>query len=264
MLSRYDPFDEAMSLRQAMDRLFAQSFIRPGFMADQQAAFTPMDVSETDQGYQLRVAIPGYKPEDVELTLHSNTLTVKGQYQSSTESGDTGQTQNQTARQEQGQAGNVLMREIHTGSFERSITFARPVDADKIQTQYEHGILTVTAPFSEAGRPRRIPVSGSRQRQAVPGPGQQATETEGTRQEISGSASSQSAAHQQARSDVQRTYPDVYRGAGDLRNHAYALAQQQVQTNAASTNGDEFAVQDYAEAYIAAYQNAVEVRDAQK
>ncbi len=174
MLNRYDPFREAMSLRHAMDQLFVQSFVNPGLAAGSQAAFVPMDVFETDQGYQIRVAVPGYKPEDIELTLHNNTLTVKGQYQSSTGQ-DQNQAQDQTQNQNQGQQGNVLMQEIHSGSFERSITFARPIDSNGVQTQCEHGILTITAPISEASRPRRIPISGGSQSQGQQPSGQQST-----------------------------------------------------------------------------------------
>lgn len=67
-------------------------------------------------------------------------------------------------------------------------------------------------------------------------------------------------AQQMAASEAQNHYPDVYRSEEDLRNHAYAIAQQQVR----DTSADPFAVQQYAEAYMAAYRHAVEERDAQK
>jgi HSP20 family protein len=53
------------------------------------------------------------------------------------------------------------MREISSGSFERTITFPRPIDPDKIETRYENGILTVNVPVSEASRPKKISVKGS-------------------------------------------------------------------------------------------------------
>jgi HSP20 family protein len=149
-MSRYDPFREALSLRRAMDELFAQSFVQPGWMRGSQEMFTPMDVQQTDQGYQVRVAMPGVKPEDIEVTVQQNTLTIKGQYQSST-----------PQEESQERQGNWVVREIRSGSFERSVTFDRPIDADKIQTQYENGILTLTIPVSEASRPRRISIQGS-------------------------------------------------------------------------------------------------------
>jgi chlorite dismutase len=71
-------------------------------------------------------------------------------------------------------------------------------------------------------------------------------------------------AQQKATSDVQNAYPNVYRADADLRNHAFAVAQQEIQPQQQQTSGDTFEVQDYAEAYIAAYRHAVEERDAQQ
>ena len=66
---------------------------------------------------------------------------------------------------------------------------------------------------------------------------------------------------QMAQNDVQNNFPDVYRGEEDLRNHAFAIAQQQVQSGSQQSGGG-LAVQDFADAYIAAYRRAVEERDA--
>lgn len=147
MLSRYDPWREALSLRRAMDELFEQSFVNPRWGRGAQMPAAPMDVNETDQGYKVSVALPGVKPEDIEVTINQNTLTVRGQVQYGTKE------QPQEQRE-----GNWLMREIGQGTFERSITFDRPIDPDKIQTEYQHGILTLTMPVNEASRPRRINV----------------------------------------------------------------------------------------------------------
>jgi hypothetical protein len=67
-------------------------------------------------------------------------------------------------------------------------------------------------------------------------------------------------AQQKATSEVQSAYPDVYRADEDLRNHAFAVAQQEIQ----QTSGDTSAVQNYAEEYIAAYRQATVERDAQR
>ncbi len=71
-------------------------------------------------------------------------------------------------------------------------------------------------------------------------------------------------AQQKASSDVQRTYPNVYRADEDLRNHAFAVAQQEIQQQQQQTSGDPSAVQDYAEAYIAAYRQTAAERDVQQ
>jgi hypothetical protein len=69
-------------------------------------------------------------------------------------------------------------------------------------------------------------------------------------------------AQQMAINEVQNTYPDVLRDEEHLRTHAFAIAQQQVQDTITPTGRDDFAVQHFAEAYIAAYRRAVEERDA--
>jgi hypothetical protein len=76
--------------------------------------------------------------------------------------------------------------------------------------------------------------------------------------------SADSAAQQIARDEVQERYPDVYRSDEDLRNHAFAIAQQQVDNNPQQSSGNPMAVQNYAEAYISAYNQAVQERDAQR
>ena len=74
--------------------------------------------------------------------------------------------------------------------------------------------------------------------------------------------SSEQNAQQMAQAEVQNTYPNVYRDEADLRNHAFAIAQQQVQEPSGQVEGGRFGVQHFADAYIAAYQRAVEERDA--
>ena len=71
MISRYDPFREALSLRRAMDQLFEQSFVHPNLMPGSSTLMAPMDVCETKNGYEVDVALPGVRPEDIELTVGS-------------------------------------------------------------------------------------------------------------------------------------------------------------------------------------------------
>lgn len=74
--------------------------------------------------------------------------------------------------------------------------------------------------------------------------------------------SSEQDAQQMAQTEVQNTYPNVYRDEADLRNHAFAIAQQQVQEPSGQVKGGAFSVQHFADAFIAAYHRAVEERDA--
>jgi len=191
MISRYDPFREALSLRRAMDQLFEQSFVNPSTMPGAQALLAPMDVCETNNGYEVDVALPGVRPEDVEITVDQNTLTVRGRYshqndhehqpqgqtqgqQQQTQQRDGGQQTQQTQQTQQSQSGkagrhrqghNWLSREIVYGAFERTVTFPRPIDTNNIQTKFESGILTIMLPVSEASKPKRISLTAGDQSQ---------------------------------------------------------------------------------------------------
>ena len=200
MITRYDPFREALSLRRAMDQLFEQSFVNPSSMPGSPSLMAPMDICETNNGYEVDVALPGVRPEDIELTVDQNTLRIRGRYSHQNEHEDQpqGQTQGQqqqgqpqagrqdggqqTQQAQQGkierhrQGHNWLSREIISGSFERTVTFPKPIDTNNIQTKFQDGILTILLPVTEMSRPKRISITGSQQsqpQQVTAGAGQQ-------------------------------------------------------------------------------------------
>ena len=149
-IRRYsDPFQEALTLHDAMNQLFAQSFVRPGWFANSSQAWAvPVDVFETGQGYQVRALLPGIQPQDIELTVQQNTISIKGQYHPSVQ---------------EGQKVTWLMQEIGSGTFERTLTFPKPLDADKVETNYENGVLSIHVPLTESSRPKRISITGGQQ-----------------------------------------------------------------------------------------------------
>ena len=150
-LMRFDPFRESLSLRDAMNRLFEESFVRPSWFSSGASTYAaPIDLYETEQGYQVRVLVPGVKAEEIELTVQQNTLTMKGQYK---------------PLFDEGKQVNWLVQEIGSGSFARTITFPKPVDADHVETSYEDGILSIPLPFSEVSRPKKISITNGHQKQ---------------------------------------------------------------------------------------------------
>jgi HSP20 family protein len=182
MMTRYDPFRQGLSLRRAMDQLFDQSFVNPSSMPGLPSLMAPMDICETSNGYEVDVALPGVRPEDVELTVDQNTLTIRGRFshqnehhhqsegqaqdqqqpQSGQAQAESSQQQSQPGRTDRHRQGHIWhLREISSGSFERTVTFPRPIDPNKVQTSFENGILTILLPVSEASRPRRISLMGS-------------------------------------------------------------------------------------------------------
>jgi HSP20 family protein len=177
-ITRYDPYSEALSLRNAMDQLLAQSFVNPSWgwgWSRTQTMMAPMDVCQTDNGYEVNVALPGVNPQDIDVTVHQNTIDIKGtfNYQHQHEQNQPRQQSQQTVQmqgqgQQRGETHNWLMREIGSGTFERTITLPQPIDADKIESSYHDGILTLNIPLSESSRPRKINVNkGQRQGQPV-------------------------------------------------------------------------------------------------
>jgi HSP20 family protein len=138
-LARWDPFAEMTSLREAMNRLFEESVIRPSALVSWRGV-PLLDVYEEGDHYTIEMALPGVRPEDVDVSILANTVTIRGQW---------------PARPEGRQ---YLHTELATGRFERSVTLPTELDADKAQAHYEHGVLRLVVPKAEAARPKRITV----------------------------------------------------------------------------------------------------------
>ncbi len=144
-IERWDPFREAVSLRDAMNTLFQDSFVRPSNGGGSGGFATlPLDISENENEFVVKGSLPGVKPEDVQITVHSDTLTIQGE----------------SKAEEEKKGERWHLRKRRFGSFQRSITLGTPVDSDKAQAQFEHGVLTLTLPKSESAKPRQIKVGG--------------------------------------------------------------------------------------------------------
>src|SRR5581483_3453162 len=84
--NRWDPFRETMTLRDAMGRLMGDSFVRLGAgLGIDQPGSMPVDLAETANGYRVEIDLPGIKPEDVNLTVDRDTLTVTAERKESSE-----------------------------------------------------------------------------------------------------------------------------------------------------------------------------------
>lgn len=144
-IERWDPFRDAISLRDAMNSLFQESFVRPSGLAAQDGLLAlPLDVSETEDGFVVKASLPGVRPEDVQVTVRGDTLLIRGKVESEGE--------------KQGERWHV--RERRFGTFHRSVSLGEPVDAAKAESSYEHGVLTLRLPKSEAAKPQQIKIGG--------------------------------------------------------------------------------------------------------
>ena len=142
-LSRWDPFQDMLSLREAMNQLMEESFVRPNGARSGQSFAPALDLSETKDGYFVEAALPGLKPEDLEITVENNVLTIKGE----------------TRQESEDKQRNYHRVERRFGSFQRSITLPNTVKADAIKAELAHGVLKLEIPKAEEVKPRKISVS---------------------------------------------------------------------------------------------------------
>lgn len=145
MAMRWDPFRDAMSLSDAVNRLMQDAVMRPGF-AFAATNEAPMNVIEHGGQYIVQVALPGVKPEDVEVTAHQTTLTVKARRDNLLP--------NVENKAEQG----FLLAEFGASTFERKVTLPKDIDGDHITAAFDRGILTITVPIAQHAQPKRITV----------------------------------------------------------------------------------------------------------
>ncbi len=140
---RWDPFGELVSLREAMNRLFEDSFVRPSAApAIGVGRVLPVDVYQTDNEYVVKAALPGVKPEDVDISVTNGMLTIKGETKEETE-----------VKRE-----NYLLQERRFGSFYRELALPTEVEADRAEATFENGVLTLKLPKSEKVKPKAIKV----------------------------------------------------------------------------------------------------------
>ncbi len=102
----------------------------------------PLDVTENEEGYVVKASVAGINPEDVEITIEENVLSIKGEF----------------SQEDETEEENYLMRERHTGSFGRGIRFPVEVNADAVDANYENGVLTLNVPKVEEIKPKRVEI----------------------------------------------------------------------------------------------------------
>lgn len=143
-----DPFvQELIDFRREFDQIFNRVFNVPWLPEPipRMATFIPPVEAFLDnktKKFYLRVALPGIDPVDVKLNVQGNVLTLGGERKLVPEMKDR----------------DYLKREIHYGTFERTLTLPDGLETDKIVAEYKNGVLEVSAPFAAAALPRRVEI----------------------------------------------------------------------------------------------------------
>jgi HSP20 family protein len=157
IVRRPSPLGELVSLRQAMDRLFEDSFVRsrPWSMAGDVATAVPLDITSSPDALIVDAALPGIAPEDVEITVEDGTLTIRAESQS----------------ERQDEDGQTLINEIRRGAVTRAVALPTGLEPDKASASFEHGVLHLRIPKAEAVKPRQIRISPMIDGQSTSTPG---------------------------------------------------------------------------------------------
>ncbi len=133
-------FDEVDRLQREMNRLFSQTQGRR-----QAAGYPAVNMWAGEDGAILTSELPGVSPDDLEISVIGDTLTISG-------------TRNAP---EIGEEDSYHRQERGFGRFTRSVQLPFPVDAQKVDAEFKKGLLKIDLPRSEADKPKKITVKNS-------------------------------------------------------------------------------------------------------
>lgn len=148
MVVRYPSLaTDAARLRNAVDRLFDDSTFRTIATTQRStgSCHVPVDVFATADEFVVIASVPGLRPDEVEVTVEENVVTLSGAVPN-------------VARSNEAEGATWYLHEIGHGRFRRSIHLPADVDAESADATFENGILRLRLPKAEDARPRRIEV----------------------------------------------------------------------------------------------------------
>jgi len=144
IVRRQSPIRDMLTMRQAMDRFFDDE-VRPfrWLAGGPDGPALPLDVTANADRVTIEAALPGIKPDDVDITVEDNIVTITGK----------------TADERKAEEGSYVLQEIRRGSFSRTVSLPQGLEPDKATATFEHGILRLEIPKAEQLKPRQIKIS---------------------------------------------------------------------------------------------------------
>ena len=140
---RWNPLREMVDMQRQLDRVFDEmntNFTQGDL--NQTGNWLAFDIHENEDNYIVHADLPGIDPDDIEVTLHENTLTVSAENE----------------REELREGERHVINERRYGRFQRSVRLPETVDGDKVEANFDNGVLTLEIAKSEVTKPRQIPV----------------------------------------------------------------------------------------------------------
>ena len=147
-LIRWNPAYDLLNVHSELDRVFEGLLQGSGFSPRYNGngasapAFLPVDIRREGNAAVIEASVPGFKPEEVEVTVDGGVLTISANHEETTET-----------------EGEYMRRERYVGRFYRQIALGEQVDGDRAEAQFDNGVLRVTVPLVTKPEPRRIRVA---------------------------------------------------------------------------------------------------------
>lgn len=140
-LQPWRPFREVVSLHDAMDRLFEDSFITPAKVG---GGMPKIDIKDTGKAIVVKAELPGVDEEDINIEILDNVMTISGE--------------KKAEKEEENKENGYYYRESHSGSFSRSFSLPADVKAEDAVADMKKGILVITVPKIEPKKAKKIEI----------------------------------------------------------------------------------------------------------
>ena len=163
-IRRIRPRNDLMSFSRAVDRFFDDATFRPLAWGGPVEARLPLDVTSDEDAVTIEAALPGVHPDDVEITVHQDNLTIAVKEQASREQKE----------------GERVYRELRRSSGSRTLTLPSGMDTENATASFDNGMLRLSIPRAEAAKPRQIPVTTVAEAPIAVAAQTQGTEDEGS------------------------------------------------------------------------------------
>jgi HSP20 family protein len=142
-ITRWTPYNDFNALQSTLNRVF-QDFSRGSDELATGGTFVPpVDIYENEQGITLKMEVPGVSQDDLNINLENNTLSISGERKFE-----------KNEKEE-----NFHRIERRYGSFTRSFTLPNTVDSEKVNANYENGILSIQLAKKAEAKPKQIKVN---------------------------------------------------------------------------------------------------------
>lgn len=150
-LVRWQPFEEIETLQREMHELFDRLLPSSPITILSTPFTLPAEIQETADAFQLSLEVPGLAPEDLDIQVTQDKITIKGERRSQSKQEDSG----------------IVRSEFRYGKFQRTLALPVPIQPQQVQAHYRNGILDLTLPKAEEAKATAVQIEVSTSSEAA-------------------------------------------------------------------------------------------------